>query len=252
MDIFEVMTNYEDPYTLLKFRKKVWYIMELISYICRRVITHWFFEFICLFVILFNSMVLALDDPTTDVNTPIQDVIDDILLYLYTIEMSIKIIGMGFIFSKYAYLRDSWNILDFIIVFTAWLPRFIGGGTSDGLSSLRVLRVLRPLRTISSIKSLRVILTSLFSAIRLLLDSLIVLLFFFLIFAIAGLQLFMGMLKKRCFDQYTGIPESTQFCNSNEQCSYLNTSDSQYICGKMIENANYGLINFDTLGWSVL
>ena len=65
------MTNYEDPYTLLKFRKKVWYIMELISYICRIVITHWFFEFICLFVILFNSMVLALDDPTTDVNTPI-------------------------------------------------------------------------------------------------------------------------------------------------------------------------------------
>lgn len=41
--------------------------------------------------------------------------------------MSLKIIGLGFIFSKYAYLRDGWNILDFIIVFTAWLPRIIGG-----------------------------------------------------------------------------------------------------------------------------
>ena len=101
--------------------------------------------------------------------------------------MCLKIIGLGFLIDKNAYLRDGWNILDFIIVFTAWLPRLIEGGSSNNFSSLRVLRVLRPLRTISTIKSLRVILTSLFSAIRLLLDSMIVLLFFFLIFAIAGL-----------------------------------------------------------------
>ena len=101
--------------------------------------------------------------------------------------MCLKIIGLGFSFDKNAYLRDMWNILDFIIVFKAWLPRYIAGGSSNNFSSLRVLRVLRPLRTISTIKSLRVILTSLFSAIRLLLDSMIVLLFFFLIFAIAGL-----------------------------------------------------------------
>ena len=119
--------------------------------------------------------------------------------------MGLKIFGLGFILNENAYLRDGWNILDFIIVFTAWLPYFIGGNNS-GISSLRVFRVLRPLRTISNIKSLRIILTSLFSALRLLLDSIIVLLFFFLIFAIAGLQLFMGMLKRRCFDLYTGMP----------------------------------------------
>lgn len=42
----------------------------MISYICMRIITNWVFELICLIVILFNSVVLALDDPTTDINTP--------------------------------------------------------------------------------------------------------------------------------------------------------------------------------------
>lgn len=100
--------------------------------------------------------------------------------------MSLKILGLGFIFNKKAYLRDGWNVLDFIIVVGAILP-YIIGGNNIGINSLRVLRVLRPLRTISNIKSLRIILTSLFSAMRLLFDSIIVVLFFFLIFAIGGL-----------------------------------------------------------------
>lgn len=101
--------------------------------------------------------------------------------------MSFKIIGLGFILNKGSYLRDSWNILDFVIVSSAWLPYVSGSSSGGGLSSLRVLRVLRPLRTISSIKALKVILTSLFSALRLLIDSIIVLVFFFMVFAIGGL-----------------------------------------------------------------
>jgi len=96
--------------------------------------------------------------------------------------------------------------MDFIIVITAWLPKLSSGSNNSSLNSLRVLRVLRPLRTISSIRALRIILTSLFSAMRLLIDSIIMLLFFFLIFAIGGLQLFMGFLKKRCFNMANGIP----------------------------------------------
>lgn len=41
---------------------------------------------------------------------------DDIFLTFYTSEMMIKIIGLGFIFNKGSYLRDPWNILDFVIV----------------------------------------------------------------------------------------------------------------------------------------
>ena len=35
-----------------------------------------------------------------------------------------KIIGMGFILNKTAYLRDPWNVLDFVIVMSAFLTIF--------------------------------------------------------------------------------------------------------------------------------
>jgi hypothetical protein len=47
--------------------------------------------------------------------------VENIFLGLYTFEMVMKIMGLGFIFNKGAYLRDPWNILDFIIVMSAYL-----------------------------------------------------------------------------------------------------------------------------------
>ena len=55
------------------------------------------------------------------------------------------------------------------------------------LTVLRAFRVLRPLKTIKSIKHLKMLLTALFSSISLLKDTMIILVFFYIIFAIAGL-----------------------------------------------------------------
>ena len=89
--------------------------------------------------------------------------------------MVFKILGLGFIFGPKAYLLDSWNILDFVIVISGYLTlinEMIAGeqniseeqpGHEDGttssvdLSGLRVFRVMRPLKTISSIKGLKVL-----------------------------------------------------------------------------------------------
>lgn len=35
--------------------------------------------------------------------------------------MVLKILGMGFVFNRDAYLRDAWNILDFVIVMVGYL-----------------------------------------------------------------------------------------------------------------------------------
>lgn len=98
--------------------------------------------------------------------------------------MLLKIFALGFVFNKGAYIRDAWNILDFIIVIIGYISTF--GSSSINISSLRVFRVLRPLRTVTKIEGLRLQVTALISALPLLLDTVIVLLFFFLIFAIAG------------------------------------------------------------------
>ena len=77
-------------------------------------------------------------------------------LAFYTTEMALKIIGLGFIWGKGTYLRDYWNMLDFVIVVTNFIPYVISSGKVN-LTSLRSFRVLRPLRTISGIPGLKVI-----------------------------------------------------------------------------------------------
>jgi hypothetical protein len=67
------------------------------------------------------------------------------------------------------------------------------GGLS--LNSLRAFRVLRPLRAITSIKGLQVLVTAVLASLPLLKDTIMVLLSFFLVFAIAGTQLLSGVLK---------------------------------------------------------
>jgi len=95
-------------------------------------------------------------------------IIEDIFLGLYSVEMTLKILGMGFIFDDGAYLRDFWGVLDFTIVSSAWVTKVqewssasdaangknlteSGEPAPEGanLNALRSFRVLRPLRTIT-------------------------------------------------------------------------------------------------------
>jgi len=166
-------------------------------------------------VIIANSVVLTMDDPTdpNSGNTGFLATLDTVFLILYSVEMVLKILGLGFVLNKGSYLRDSWNILDFVIVVSAYLQILISSGAN--LSVLRSFRVLRPLRTISGIEGLRVIVTALMKAVTLLIDTVIILLFFLIIFAIAGTQLWSGVLKKRCVNMYTGVVRSDDdFCGS--------------------------------------
>jgi hypothetical protein len=122
---------------------------------------------------------LALEDPGES-NTEAEF----IFLIIYTVECGLKIGGLGIILPKNAYLREGWNILDFAIVASGWISYSFEQVVN--FSVLRSLRILRPLRSISSIEGLRLIFLALIGAIPLLIDTFLLLLFFFLIFAIAG------------------------------------------------------------------
>lgn len=58
------------------------------------IVKHPAFEIFTICVILFNSVMLALDDPTTDVQSPFADAMDFFFLAFYTMEATFKIIGM--------------------------------------------------------------------------------------------------------------------------------------------------------------
>lgn len=58
--------------------------------------------------------------------------------------------------------------------------------------------------------------------------------------------MFMGLLKRRCFEELTGIPHPDDIVCGNKKCP------EGFICGKMIENPNWGVTNFDNLSYSFL
>jgi len=53
------------------------------------------------------------------------------------LEMLLKIFGLGFAFNKKAYLRDYWNIIDFVVVMTSLIPFLSSGKSAINISILR-------------------------------------------------------------------------------------------------------------------
>ncbi|KAL4431571.1 hypothetical protein ABPG74_017276 [Tetrahymena malaccensis] len=249
MNVFDRIAIFQDNTIFEKIYKKVWLIKD---YTCFVIVNHPIFTVISLAVIVFNSIMLAKDDPTTNADNNAS--IDLALLIIYTVEMGLKILAYGFIFAKNAYIKEGWNVIDLIIIVTGWLP-YVVSSNSFNLSALRSLRVLRPLRSISKVKVLNQLVTALFSSIPLLKDAFIILLFFFTVFAIAGLQLFTGQLKTRCIDVYTGIKYGDEnnnlfVCAQDGDCPPV--AGTSFVCAKGMVSPNSDFYNFDTFGWSLL
>ena len=74
------------------------------------------------------------------------DKVDMLFSGLFILEACLKFVGMGFAYHKNAYLRDSWNILDFAVVIVTIVSLV---PDVPNFKSLRTLRVLRPLRSIN-------------------------------------------------------------------------------------------------------
>ena len=163
--------------------------------------------------------------------------------------MFLRIFSLGFIFGPNAYLKSMWCQLDFICVCTALLEYVGGGGGS--LGALRAFRVLRPLRFVNNIQGLKSIVQAIMKAIPMLKNTLIVMFFFLLIFAIGGLNLFMGLLMSRCVNENTG---SSFVDDEGEEmlCGGMTECPVGYYCGKKTLNPNYDTTNFDNIFWALL
>lgn len=97
-------------------------------------------------VIIANAIILGLETSQTAMAKASDLIValDTLCLAIFTIEIAAKIYAQ-----RSQFVRNGWNIFDFIIVAVAFVP----GG--QGLSVLRALRILRVLRVISVAPSLR-------------------------------------------------------------------------------------------------
>ncbi|XP_051946761.1 sodium channel protein type 8 subunit alpha-like isoform X1 [Xyrauchen texanus] len=194
---------------------------------------------------------------------------------IYTFESGVKIIARGFCIDGFTFLRDPWNWLDFMVISMAYITEFVDLGN---VSALRTFRVLRALKTISVIPGLKTIVGALIQSVKKLSDVMILTVFCLSVFALIGLQLFMGNLRHKCVIWPINITEMYHGNGShafrweeyimNETNFYFlpgaldallcgNSSDSGrcpegYTCMKAGRNPNYDYTSFDSFGWAFL
>uniref|UniRef100_A0A670JE73 Sodium channel protein n=1 Tax=Podarcis muralis TaxID=64176 RepID=A0A670JE73_PODMU len=185
---------------------------------------------------------------------------------IYTFESLIKILARGFCLEEFTFLRDPWNWLDFTVITFAYVTEFVNLGN---VSALRTFRVLRALKTISVIPGLKTIVGALIQSVKKLSDVMILTVFCLSVFALIGLQLFMGNLRHKCLiwppDNSTFEINITSYFDNhfyflegqNDALLCGNSSDAGqcpegYMCVKAGRNPNYGYTSFDTFSWAFL
>uniref|UniRef100_A0A669AY78 Sodium channel protein n=1 Tax=Oreochromis niloticus TaxID=8128 RepID=A0A669AY78_ORENI len=182
---------------------------------------------------------------------------------IYTFESLVKILARGFCIGKFTFLRDPWNWLDFSVIVMAYVTEFVPLGN---VSVLRTFRVLRAFKAISVIPGLKTIVAALFQSVKKLADVMILTVFCLSVFALIGLQLFMGNLKNKCIREDVLNSDSN---NTNVTVDFENKSKKilahfeydalwcqhcpeGYVCRKVGKNPDYGYTSFDSFGWAFL
>uniref|UniRef100_A0A8C2GQV5 Voltage-dependent P/Q-type calcium channel subunit alpha-1A n=1 Tax=Cyprinus carpio TaxID=7962 RepID=A0A8C2GQV5_CYPCA len=203
-------------------------------------------SYMILATIIANCIVLALEQHLPDGDkTPMSERLEDTEPYfigIFCFESGIKILALGFAFHKGSYLRNGWNVMDFVVVLTGILSTV---GTDLDLRTLRAVRVLRPLKLVSGIPSLQVVLKSIMKAMIPLLQIGLLLFFAILMFAIIGLEFYMGKFHTTCFDNIT-----EEFPCGND--TNARTCPNGTVCKKYWIGPNYGITQFDNILFAVL
>lgn len=238
---------------------------------CRKMIEHKYFDYFIMLMIALNCIFLAMENPKYPNSAAAQAVkaTNPIFVWIFGIEAFLKIWALGRFGDKNSYFNDYANCLDFFIVVIGYLDLYGSQSGSDselsGMSALRTFRVLRPLRTITRLQGLKIIMNALLASIPMLMNTLVVTLFLFLIFGIVGMQLWKGQLLQRCIVIETGAVNVTdmngdRLCGGGRLCTNvalpqnltnLGIKESQF-CGIIEENPKHGVLSFDNILYAFL
>ncbi|XP_061904569.1 sodium channel protein type 8 subunit alpha-like isoform X4 [Entelurus aequoreus] len=244
--------------------------LNLFRRIAIKILIHSLFSMIIMCTILTNCIFMTFSDPPEWSKQ-----VEYTFTGIYTFESLTKIVARGFAIDGFTFLRDPWNWLDFMVISMAYITEFVNLGN---VSALRTFRVLRALKTISVIPGLKTIVGALIQSVKKLSDVMILTVFCLSVFALIGLQLFMGNLRQKCvfwpinmtdrylpngsrgfdWDEYIMNDTNFYFYPGQEDALLCgNSSDSGncpegFTCMKAGRNPNYGYTSFDSFGWAFL
>uniref|UniRef100_A0A670IAL9 Sodium channel protein n=1 Tax=Podarcis muralis TaxID=64176 RepID=A0A670IAL9_PODMU len=243
---------------------------NLLRRIAIKILIHSVFSMIIMCTILTNCVFMTFSNPPEWSKQ-----VEYTFTGIYTFESLVKIIARGFCIDGFTFLRDPWNWLDFSVIMMAYVTEFVDLGN---VSALRTFRVLRALKTISVIPGLKTIVGALIQSVKKLSDVMILTVFCLSVFALIGLQLFMGNLRNKCVIWPIDLNETylengtkgfdwEEYTNNVSNFYTLpgfldpllcgNSSDAGqcpegFTCMKAGRNPNYGYTSFDTFSWAFL
>ncbi|XP_053264729.1 sodium channel protein type 1 subunit alpha [Podarcis raffonei] len=191
-----------------------------------KILVHSLFSMLIMCTILTNCVFMTLSNPPDWTKN-----VEYTFTGIYTFESLIKILARGFCIDGFTFLRDPWNWLDFTVITFAYVTEFVDLGN---VSALRTFRVLRALKTISVIPGLKTIVGALIQSVKKLSDVMILTVFCLSVFALIGLQLFMGNLRHKCL--YWNPANAT-----NSSDPYLNSTLEE----NLGENGTFNSTPFD-------
>lgn len=211
-------------------------ILRLISYISFRIVSSEFFiKMIFLFIFL-DSSILIWNPPQEQTQT-----FEFVVANLYLLEMILKMIAFGLFFKPNSYFRNKWNFLDFGVVVSIYFYSFFNIFVSFGLSFLRNLIVLRLIK----LPAFQLILDKLFYSCVILFDTFLIIMILLFICSLVGVQLFLGLLKYRCMNSFSGFYGDSTVCGSH-------ICPVDYLCVKTLDNPDSGVTNYDNIFYGLL
>ncbi|XP_065082693.1 sodium channel protein para isoform X13 [Ochlerotatus camptorhynchus] len=230
------------------------------------ILVHPLFSFFIITTILTNCILMIMPSSPTVESTEV------IFTGIYTFESGVKVMARGFILQPFTYLRDAWNWLDFVVIALAYVTMGIDLGN---LAALRTFRVLRALKTVAIVPGLKTIVGAVIESVKNLRDVIILTMFSLSVFALMGLQIYMGVLTQKCIKEFpmdgswgnlTAI--NWERHNNNDSNWFFSETGDTPLCGNSSgagqceegyiclqgygDNPNYGYTSFDTFGWAFL
>ncbi|XP_037643598.1 voltage-dependent R-type calcium channel subunit alpha-1E isoform X2 [Sebastes umbrosus] len=230
---------------------------NIIRKTARRIIEWPPFEYMILATITANCVVLALEQhlPGED-KTPMAKRLEKTEPYfigIFCFEAGIKLLALGFVFHKGSYLRNGWNVMDFIVVLSGIMAT--AGAHMNipvDLRTLRAVRVLRPLKLVSGIPSLQIVLKSIMKAMIPLLQIGLLLFFAILMFAIIGLEFYSGKLHQTCLPSDEMLDNETVDSSELAFACGVRKCPEKYDCNDTWIGPNDGITQFDNILFAVL
>jgi len=151
------------------------------------------FEYIMFAFIVLSCVAMIYEHPAIEPGSTEESVlwwIEIVLTSVFGVEVVLKVVAFGFL----PYIRRVTNIIDFAIVVTSVLLLALESVADDiaFIKGLRVLRAAKPLRTLTRSKGMMLVFKSLSMSLMSMANVSIIVLLFFAIFAILGVQLFGG------------------------------------------------------------